>query len=131
MHYYEFYPLDESKPFEISSMRWNYSKEIPKMIEYRDYSNNFIKKIAHLLLSYADKHQLTIGKGEPLKTDRSIVVSHGKGGTPLFYSSLMMHFAGKGYKVGGVQHSEQMRSRLTTKEEIKKFRENEVKVRAQ
>jgi hypothetical protein len=86
-------------------MRWNYAREIPKMLEYRDYSNKFIKKIACVLLSYADKHRLTVGKGQAMKSLKSMVVSHGKGGTPLFYSSLMMHFAGNGYRVGGVQHS--------------------------
>ncbi len=55
-------------------MRWNYAREIPKMLEYRDYSNKFIKKIACVLLSYADKHQLTVGKGQAMKSLKSMVV---------------------------------------------------------
>lgn len=38
------------------------------MIEYQDYSNKLIKKIAHLMLSYADKHKLKIGEGSEIKT---------------------------------------------------------------
>lgn len=75
-------------------MKWSYAKEISKMIEYRDYSHKLIKKIAQLILSYATKHQLKVGEGTEKETKSSIAISHGKGGTPLFYSSLMMHFAG-------------------------------------
>ena len=41
-----------------------------------------------------------------MKTKKSIAFSHGRGATPFIYSSLLMHFAGMGYKVGGVQHTE-------------------------
>ena len=59
-----------------------------------------------------------------------MAVSHGKGGTPMFYSSLMMHFAGKGYRAGAVQHSEKFRIGMKTKPDVKKYRSAEVKVRA-
>jgi predicted alpha/beta hydrolase family esterase len=46
------------------------------------------------------------------------------------YSSYLMHFAGLGYRVGGVQHSEVSNTGLKEKEEVKKYREKEVQVRA-
>ena len=48
----------------------------------------------------------------------------------MFYSSLMMHFAGKGYRAGAVQHSEKFRIGMKTKPDVKKYRSAEVKVRA-
>ena len=41
-----------------------------------------------------------------------------------------MYFASLGFKVGAVQHSEVTDTNLQTKEEIKKYREKEVQVRA-
>ena len=100
------------------------------MLEYRKISHHLLKKIGHMILSYADKHRLKIGVGEEKKTDKSIVFCHGRGGTPFLNSSLLMHFAGLGYRVGGVQHSEVNDTKQKTKDECKTYREKEVQVRA-
>ena len=99
------------------------------MLEYVKVSNNLLKKIGHVIMSYADHHKLKIGLGEEQITDQSIVFSHGRGATPFVYSSLMMHLAGMGYRVGGVQHSEISNTGLKSKDECKKYREKEIVVR--
>ena len=75
------------------------------MIEYVNISNKLVKKLARMLMSYANKHKLKVGEGTEQPTDKSIAFSHGKGGTPFFYSSVMMHFAGLNYRVGSVLHN--------------------------
>lgn len=45
-------------------------------------------------------------------------------------SSILLHFASKGFKVAAVQHSEIAVTDLKEKAQIKKFREKEVQVRA-
>lgn len=56
--------------------------------------------------------------------------SHGRGATPLMYSTFLMYYAGLGYRVGGVQHTEVSDTGLDSKDEKKVFREKEVQVRA-
>ena len=46
------------------------------------------------------------------------------------YSSYLMHLAGLSFRVGGVQHTDVNNTGLKVKEEIKKYREKEVQVRA-
>lgn len=75
-----------------------------------------------MILSYAEKHQLKIAEGQQLNTQQSIAFSHGKGATPLFYSSLLMQFAAQHFRVGAVQHSEKIRINLNNKEQIKQYR---------
>lgn len=76
-----------------------------------------------MILSYADKHSLKIGVGTEKKADRGIAFCHGRGATPFFYSSLLLHFAGEDYRVGGVQHTEVVDTKEKTKEAMKIFRE--------
>jgi hypothetical protein len=78
---------------KMKSMKWNYTKEVSKMLDYVNISRNLVKKLARLSLSYADKYHLQIGQGTELPASTSIALSHGKGGTPLYYSSIMMHYA--------------------------------------
>lgn len=75
-------------------MKWCYTKEIGKMLEHKKISNHLVKKIGHMILSYADKHSLKIGVGTEKKTHQSIAFCHGRGATPFFYSSFLLHFAG-------------------------------------
>jgi hypothetical protein len=60
LHYFEFYPLQEQQPVVYKSIKWNYTKEIAKMLEYKNISNRFIKKLGHFILSYADKYRIKI-----------------------------------------------------------------------
>lgn len=46
------------------------------------------------------------------------------------YSTFLMYYAGLGYRVGGVQHTEVSDTGLDSKDEMKVFREKEVQVRA-
>lgn len=101
------------------------------MLEYKNISNRFIKKLGHFILSYADKYRIKIAQGAQRDTDKGIALSHGKGGTPFYYSSMMMHFASQDYRVGAVQHTQVNRINLKIKEQIKKFRGSEVLKRAE
>ena len=103
-------------------MKWHYTKQISKMLDYIKISNHLLKKIGHLIMSYADKHHLKIGIGEEKKTQKSIVFSHGRGATPFVNSSILMHFAGMGYRVGGVQHTQVSNTGIKSKDGCKSFR---------
>jgi len=45
------------------SIKWNYTKEIAKMLEYKNITNKFMKKLGHFILSYADKYRIKIAEG--------------------------------------------------------------------
>lgn len=100
------------------------------MLENKRISNHFLKKIGHMVLSYAEKHHLKVGVGSEKKTTQSIAFCHGRGATPFMYSSLLLHFAGENYKIGAVQHTDSVDPGLNSREEVKAFREKEVQVRA-
>ncbi len=57
-------------------------------------------------MSFADRLQIKVGEGSEKNTSNSLAFCHGRGGTPLIYSSFLMYFASLGFKVGAVQHSE-------------------------
>lgn len=100
------------------------------MLEYQNLNNKMVKKIGNLVLSYIDHYNIKLGTGLELATNTGMVFSHGRGGTPLVYSSFLIHYAGVGFKVGSVQHTEVQRTGLSGREEIKRFREREVQARA-
>lgn len=130
LHYVEFHPLDETEAVSSRSIRWHLGKEIGLMLEHQAITNRLAKKIGHLILSYVDHYRLKLGVGMEMVTDSGIVFSHGRGGTPLIYSSYLMHFAGLGFRVGSVQHTDTLKTGLKSREEIKRFRERDVQVRA-
>lgn len=105
LYYSEFYPLDDTEAITLKSMKWNTGKEVQKMIDSQKISNKLLKRVLHIVFSYADHHNIKIGQGAQLPTDSGMVFSHGKGGTPFFYTSILMHFAGLKYKVGAPQHT--------------------------
>ena len=86
------------------------------MIEYKNISNKIIKKIGHFILSFADKHMIKVGDGTEKPTKSSIAFCHGRGATPLMYSSYLMSLASFYYKVGAVQHTEVGDTKLKAKE---------------
>jgi hypothetical protein len=111
-------------------MRWHLGREVAKMLEYKGITNRLLKRAGHLIMSYADHINLKVGDGKEMLTNSGIAFCHGRGGTPLLYTSYLMHFASLGFRVGSVQHSEVSSTGLTAKEDIKRFREKEVQVRA-
>jgi hypothetical protein len=70
-----------------------------------------------------DKLSIKIGEGKELKTNSSLIFSHGRGGAPLFNSTFLLHFAGLKFKTAAVQHTELINTGIKGKEQIKIFRE--------
>lgn len=100
------------------------------MIDYKHVSNRVIRKACHLILSYVNHYNIKVGNGKEVVGDTGIAFAHGRGGTPMFYTSYYMHFAANGLKVGAAQHTDVNRTPFTLKEEIKRYREKEVQARA-
>jgi hypothetical protein len=121
--YYEFHPLDESQEINVKSIRWNIDREIDIILEYLGFKNFVLQIIGQMALSHINHIHLTVGEGKEMINDSGIAFSHGRGGTPFFYTSYLMHLAGLGYRVGAVQHAKFSPTGLSTREEIKRFRE--------
>jgi hypothetical protein len=74
------------------------------MAKYVKITNKLAFQIFKFFTSSATKNQLTFAKGTPCKYKGSILFSHGRGGTPFLYSSILRAFA-RDWKIFSPQHS--------------------------
>ena len=112
-------------------IKWHKDKEVAKMLDHKEIKNKVLRNIGHLAFSYTNHQLLKVGEGAELLTNSGIAFSHGRGGAPFHYSTLLMHLAGLKFKVGAVQHLNDTRlTGLPNLEEIKRFREKEIQARA-
>lgn len=80
-----------------------------------------------LTLSYLNKIKIQFGVGIELeRKGRGMAFCHGKEATPFWYSTLLLHFANSGTKVGAIEHSYQEKTDLPNKSSIKEFRQKEI-----
>lgn len=68
---------------------------------------------------------LRIGQGVKKNSKYGMAFCHGRNAAPLWYSSLFIHFASNGFKVGAIQHAGSNVIEHEEKGAIKKIREKE------
>jgi hypothetical protein len=86
--------LDESQEINVKSIRWNIDREIDIIVKYLGFKGRVLEIIGRLALSSINHIHLTVGEGKERINDSGIAFSHGRGGTPFFYTSYLMHLAG-------------------------------------
>lgn len=131
LHYYEFYPLEEGKEGRERQIKWHISKEIAMILQYKNINHWALRKLGQVVMSYVNKYRIRVADGPEKETDTGIAYCHGRGATPMMYSTILRHLAGEGFRVGASQHSEVRYTGYYTYEENKKFREKEVQVLAE
>ncbi len=73
-------------------------------------------------LSYLKKYLITLAKGTQGKSRGTILFSHGRTGTPFFYTTILKNIA-RNYRVICPQHSEVSVTPYKDVKEIKRYRE--------
>lgn len=91
------------------------------MAAYRRIKNKILLKIFRFFTSSTLKYRLTLAKGTAGKSKGNILFSHGRGGTPFIYSSILKAF-GRDWRVLAPQHSEVNVTPYTELKEIKRYR---------
>lgn len=130
LYYAEWYPVKESEGNELYQIPWNHTLELNKMAEYIGMHGKFTFAMFKFFTSNNQRYKLTFSKGESAPSRGVILFSHGRTGTPFLYSSILKNLA-RQWKILSPQHSEVSRTPYTNIEEIKRFRELEVRQRAE
>lgn len=74
------------------------------MAAYKGIKNKFLLKLFKFFTSSTLTYKLTFAKGTPGKCKGDIFFSHGRGGTPFIYSSILKSF-GRDWRILAPQHS--------------------------
>lgn len=91
------------------------------MAEYIRLNRPRTLPIFKFFTSYLNFCKIKLAKGNPAKSDGTILFSHGRTGTPFIYSTILKDLA-RSWRILAPQHSEVSRTPYTDIKLIKKFR---------